>query len=40
MNGLILVMIALPMAVLMIDGERPGFINDLEDLLKGNHGAK
>ena len=40
MNGMILVLIALPLAALMIDGERPGFVNELEDLLKGSHGAK
>ena len=35
MNGLILIVIALPLAALAIDNERPGFINRLEDLIKG-----
>lgn len=35
MNGLILILLALPMAVLAIDGEKPGFVNDVIDMLKG-----
>ena len=35
MNGLILILIALPVAALVIDGERPGFLNTVEDILKG-----
>ena len=36
MNGLILLLIALPITALIIDGEKPGFVNRLEDMLKGN----
>ena len=35
MNGLILLLIALPMAVLAIDAERPGFVNLISDVLGG-----
>ena len=37
MNGMILVLIALPMAALAIDTETPGFINRLADLLGKSH---
>ena len=35
MNGLILILIALPVAALVIDTETPGFVNRLEDIIKG-----
>ena len=35
MNGLALLLIALPMAVLVIDTEKPGFVCTLEDILRG-----
>lgn len=34
MNGLILILLALPMAVLAIDGEKPGFVNDVIDAVR------
>ena len=35
MNGLILVLIMLPMAVLAVDAEKPGFVNIVMDILAG-----
>ena len=34
MNGFLLILLALPVAVLAIDGEKPGFVNDVVDAMK------
>lgn len=38
MNGLILVALGLLIAVLAVDGERPGFVNDVVDAMKERSG--